>query len=120
MSRYADLILPGIFNDPAQFRQFDRDLLTALGGWSLQLKGILDRGISFNDNVDSVVVSFTSNGVANTEDTIAHTLGKVPTYFLVASLDKGAVIYKGTTAFTATNIYVKSTVASTAVKLILL
>lgn len=117
MAKYADLILPAGFVDGQ--RPFDKELCSALQRWSLYIKAILDGGIMV-ENMDADVVTFTSNAVANTEDAIAHGLGKVPTHFVVTSLDKGAVIYKGTTAFTKTNVYLKSTVASTAVQIILL
>ena len=57
---------------------------------------------------------FTSNGTANTEDTIAHLLGRVPVGVLASLPDKAAVLYKGTTAWTSTNIYVKTSVATVA------
>lgn len=121
MSRYADPVFPAIFTAAQEYlRQFDRDLITALGNWSLNIKGILDKGISVDDNLDCDVIEFTSNAVAGTEDTIAHSLGKVPHHYIVTSVDKAAVIYRGTTAFTSTNVYLKSSVATTAVKIILL
>lgn len=119
--RAPEPVLPGIFTQrQAELRPFDRELVASIGNWALELKAILDRGISLEDNVDAAVASFTSNAVANTEDTIAHTLGRVPTYFIVGDIDKGGVVYKGTTAFTKTNVYLKTTVASAAVKVILL
>lgn len=64
------------------------------------------------------VVADTGN--ADTEFTVAHTIGAVPIGFLVTNIDKGAVIYDSGTAWTSTNIYLKSTVANTAVTLFLL
>lgn len=119
MSKYANPVLPQVFTQDG-IRTFDRDLLTGLGNWSLVLEAILNRGIALEDNVDCVVVSYTSHATPDAESTVAHTLGKVPSYFIVASLDKGGVVYKGTTAFTSTNVYLKCSVASAAVKLILI
>ena len=118
MSRYALPSLPALFVDGA--RDFDKGLLTGLSSWATLLGGILDRGITLADNVDCDIVSFTTNATPDAETTVAHALGKVPTYFIVADLDKGGVVYKGATAFTSTNVYLKCTVASAAVKLILL
>jgi hypothetical protein len=84
------------------------------------MKGILDRGISLTDNIDAVIASFTSNATPDTEDTVAHTLGRIPSYFIVADINKGGVVYRGATTFTKTNVYLKTTVASAAVKVILL
>jgi hypothetical protein len=120
MSIFQEPPFPALFTAAKDLRDFDRDLINALGGMTLNLKAILDRGISLGDNIDAAVASFTSNAVPDTEDTIAHTLGRVPTYFIVADLDKNGTVYRGTTAFTRTNVYLKTSVASAAVKVILL
>ena len=54
----------------------------------------------------------------DTEDTTAHTLGKVPTGFFVISQDKAGSLYDSGTAFTATNIFTKCDVASVTFKII--
>ena len=63
--------------------------------------------------------SFTSNGVADTEETIKHGLSRVPTGYIVVSQDKAASLYKGSTAWTNEIIYLKSSVASTAWKILI-
>lgn len=119
--KFSELILPSAFNlNLADLRQLDRDLMAALGNWSFSLKGILDRGISLTDNLDATVASFTSNATPDTEDTVAHSLGRAPTYFLLADINKGAFVYRGPTAFTKTHVYLKTSAASAAVKVILL
>lgn len=121
MTKYNSPQFPAIFTENfAGLRTFDRDLITILGEFDLSLKAILDKGVSLNDNVDAAVVSYTSNATPDTEDTVAHTLGKIPTYFIVGDIDKGGVVYRSGTTFTSTNIYLKCTVASAAIKLILL
>ena len=79
---------------------------------------ILNRGIAFGDNIDCRLVSFTSSATPDAENTIVHTLGKIPTGYIVYSIDKAAIIYNGTTTWTATNIYLKANVASTTAKII--
>jgi len=117
MTAYSGPNLPAIFTEAFRgLREFDKNLITELGKWDIGLKSILDRGISFSDNIDAVSISFTSSGTPDAENTVAHTLGKVPTGFLVYDLNKGAVVYRGTTSWTATNIYLKVNTASTAVK----
>ena len=119
--KFPEPIFPGLFTQNQQgMREFDKSLVAALGNWAMGLKGLLERGISIADNIDGVVSTFTSNAVADTEDTVAHTLGRIPIYFVTLSLDKGAIVYKGTTTFTKTNVYLKTTQASTAVKILLL
>jgi len=122
VTEYAEPNFPAQFidnpNDPNQ--QFVRDLVNSLGSWAAVLQAILDKGISLQDNIDADVISYTSNGTPDTEDTVAHTLGKIPTYFIVGDIDKGGIVYRSGTTFTSSNIYVKCTVASAAVKLILI
>ena len=120
MTKYAEPHFPDLFTaDPPAVLRFMRELRMVLGSWSLVMQAMMDHGLSLADNIDCAIVSFTSNATPDTEDTVAHTLGKVPTYYVVASLNKGAVVYKSGTAFTATNGYLKTTVATTAVTLIL-
>lgn len=121
MSRFAEPVFPALFTQSQdELRQFDRDLVSALGNWALSLKGILDRGLSLEDNIDAAVASFTSSATPDTEDMVAHTLGRVPRYFIVADINKGGVVYRSATSFTKTNVYLKTSVASAAVKVILL
>ena len=65
-------------------------------------------------NLDSVYVVFTSNGTANTQDTVAHNLLRTPVGYFPVKQDKAAVLYDGTTTFTTTNIYFRTSVATVA------
>lgn len=84
----------------------------------LNLDAMLNRGLRFQDNFDCKLVSFTSSVTPDAENTVAHTLGRIPTGFIVYSLDKGAVVYLGGTTWTATNAYLKVNTATTATKVI--
>ena len=66
-------------------------------------------------NLYGQVKIYTTNAVANNEDTVAHTLGRAPIGFLILNRDKAGVVYDGGTAWTATNIYLKCDTASTTV-----
>ncbi len=92
------------------------ELLRRLEEYDRNNGAILNRGIRFEDNFDAVSITYTSNAVADTEDTVTHTLGKVPTGFIVYSINKGGVVYLSGTAATKTNIYLKCSTTSTAVK----
>lgn len=106
--------LPNIFLQfKDQIRKLDDDLFRYLNEQDENLASIFENGINFDENVDGDFVTFTSNAIANTEDSIAHELGKIPTGFIVTALDKGAVIYNGGTVDTKTVIHLKSTVAAT-------
>jgi hypothetical protein len=72
------------------------------------------------ENISGEFQVYTSNAVADTEDTIAHTLGAVPIGFIVINIDKGGVVYDGGTAWTSSNIYLKCSTTSTNITLFLL
>lgn len=64
--------------------------------------------------LDAKYQVFTSGGAGAT-NTVAHGLGRVPTGFVVTKVNKASVIYDAGVSWTATNIYLKSEVATTAV-----
>lgn len=70
-------------------------------------------------NFNGVWSVFTSNGTANTEDAIPHTLGRVPLGALVSLPDKAAILYRGSTTWTTTTVYFKTSVATVAWKVML-
>lgn len=73
-------------------------------------------------NISGQFVTYTSNGVANTEDTIAHTVGSVPIGYLILGQNKAGSLYQLAstgTAWTSTNIYLKCSVASVTFNLFL-
>ena len=70
-------------------------------------------------NFDAVWVAYTSNGSADTEDTVAHNLGRVPVGFFQGMPDKAAVIYNSGTAWTTTNIFLAADAATVVVNLLL-
>ena len=72
------------------------------------------------ENISGEFQVFTSNAIADTEDTISHTLGAVPIGYIVLGRDKAGVLYNGSTAWTSTSIYFKSNVASTTYTVFLL
>lgn len=119
MTEYRSPNFPALFIDSQlELRQFDRDLINALGDWDFNLRGILQGGLSLTDNVDVDIVSFTSSATPDAENTVSHGLGKVPAGFIVVNLNKGAVVYDSGTAWTESSIYLKCNTASTIVKII--
>ena len=84
----------------------------------LELNRSLDEEFTkISTALEPVKISFTSNGVADTETTVAHSLGRVPTGVYVYEQDKAGSLYKSK-AFDANNIYMKSDVATVAFKVI--
>jgi hypothetical protein len=90
-----------------------RDFVQILSEQEISLTSLLNQGLRIPDNFDGALLSYTSNAVANTQDTVAHGLRKVPSYFITLSVDKGGVVYKSA-AFDSTNVYLKNTAASVA------
>lgn len=101
-----------------ELSRFDKEISRILSELMTNLTNMFDRGITFSENISCDLVAYTSNAVANTEDTVAHALGKIPTGYLVYGIDKACSIYLGSTTWTATNIYLKTSVATVAVKII--
>lgn len=68
---------------------------------------IVNGGLDLLTNNKGFTFTGATPGVANTEFTITHNLGYIPTGFLVVSIDQAAIVYKGVTAWTATAISLK-------------
>lgn len=98
-------------------RKFDSDLIRSLFEHDDNMASILDKGISFGENFDSSYVTFTTHATPGTEFTVAHNLERVPTGYIPVTKDKAADIYN-TTAPDETNLYLKSSASSAAIKLL--
>ena len=87
-----------------------------------EVSTILDGGLGFGDGVGSdnltgAWVTYTTNGTPDTEDAIAHNLGHVPIGVLAMVPPAAGYLYKGTTTWTTTHIYMKCSAAAQAVTL---
>jgi len=71
-----------------------------------------------NPAIGSEVLTVTSDGTANTEYSVAHGLGRVPTGYLVIGQDKAAVNYNGTTPNTDSLLYLRTDTVTVALKLL--
>lgn len=105
---------------PAPKDQSQTDLFLVLSDFFRKIVNILNRGITFGENVDCRLITFTSSATPDAENTVAHTLGKVPIGYIVYGKNKAGDVYTGTTTWTNTNIYLKVAVASVAVKIIVI
>lgn len=61
--------------------------------------------------------SVSDTGTADTEFSVSHNLGRVPSGFVVTKTNKAGIVYDSGTAWTATAIYLKCSAANTAVTL---
>lgn len=105
--------------DPDKGNKFQTDLVDRLLRYTLKIGDILNKGIRAADNWDAQTISATL-ATADTEQAVAHTLKRIPLGYIVLSMDKVATIYDGTTAWTNTNIYIRSSADATTVKIILI
>lgn len=113
MTSFQEPNFPALFAQQFdQLRQFDKDLITTLSNWSMILKSILDGGISMDDNMDAVRVSFVSHATPGTEFSVSHELGKVPTGYFVIGQTGAGTIYDGVTPNTKTTLYFTSDASS--------
>ena len=119
MTEFKGKVFPLLFTPRYKDqRKLDVDLIRILTEREDNLKSILSRGLSFQDNFDAVLLDYTSNGSPDTEDAVAHLLGRVPVGRIVYRQDKAGSLYDSGTAFTASNIYLQSDVATVAFKII--
>jgi hypothetical protein len=68
--------------------------------------------------LNAVYVTYTSNATANTADSVAHALGRIPVGYIVVNNGNGGVVYNGGVAFSGATISLKCTTASNAVTLL--
>jgi hypothetical protein len=73
--------------------------------------------VSFSDNVAGKFFAVADTGAANTEFSVTHSFGAVPTDFILTSSDKATEIYKSGTAWTSTIAYFKSSTANCVIRL---
>jgi hypothetical protein len=94
--------------------------LKALHDWNQNHSRILSGNVEFGDtmtnkepgrNIKCSKATGATPGVANTEFAVTHILGKVPITFFHHT-DNGGVIYKSTTPWTNTQIFLKCTTAT--------
>lgn len=78
-----------------------------------------DRNIMMSDEATALIakldgefVTYVSNATPDTEDTVTHTLGRVPKGYFVIRKDKAGDIYDGGTADTDTELHLKCAVAT--------
>lgn len=114
---------PLIREDDPRARHLSTDYLQRLRRMARNLTFLdADGGITSGRralNIDGVWVHYVSNGTANTEDTVSHNLQRTPSGIWVSVPDKNAVIYRGTTAWTSTQVFLKASAATVTVDIFL-
>jgi hypothetical protein len=127
MTEFKDVGIPAVFRQlpinqdkPSidMFFAIIQDLIRVLDERDTNLKAILDRGGSFDDNMDVRRVSVVSHVTPGTEFSVAHTFGKIPLGYIVAGQNLAGDVFDGTTANTSTTLFLKSNAASVTFRLV--
>lgn len=98
--------------------EFEKTLEQGLLNFSKEVAGVINGGIRVDENLNAAIITIADSGSANSENTIAHTLKRVPQGFLVINTNKAVSAYDSGTAWTATNIFVKFNTANCTVKVL--
>lgn len=77
-----------------------------------QIKKAINNGLTFSDNFDGKIseVSFTT---ADTNTSVSHGLGRVPSGYLVLNRSANMVVYDGSSAATSSTFYLRSSAQGT-------
>lgn len=103
--------------------------LNNLAGQSQQLARVLSGNTSYGttmsnadqqNNMNCFKATGTTPGSANTEFAIQHTLGRIPITIDAQDTNNGGLLYRSSTPWTKTTVYLKCTTASAAYNMILI
>lgn len=105
--------------DPESMAEWAKNLEQALQEYLDEVTNIINGAFRLEDNADVAIKTATTDAVPGDEVAVAHGLKRTPNGFAVLSTDKAAVIYDGSTANDATNLYIRSDTGTVAVKLLI-
>jgi hypothetical protein len=104
---------------PDEKNAFEKGLEKELLSYSQEIAQVINKGIKFTDNFDSQIKTISDSGLADSENTIAHTLKRVPTGYLILKINNAGIVYDSGTAWTDTNIYLKCSSANAAITILI-
>jgi hypothetical protein len=96
--------------------------------WTKNLVRVLSGNISFGSSMSNADLSANMNcwkasgttpGTSDTEFAVNHSLGRIPLTIGAQDTNNGGLLYRSTTAWTSTVVYLKCTTASAAYNIIL-
>ena len=96
--------------------------------WNEHIGTVLTRNVSYghtmsnadqNVNTDTWKATGTTPGVANTDFTINHSLGRIPITIVGQDTNNGGLVYRGSVPWTKTTVTLRCTTASAAYNVIL-
>lgn len=97
---------------------FETSLEQELLSYTYELSELLNAGLKFSDNFNAQIITITDTGAANSENTLAHTLKRVPEGFIITYANKAVAGYDSGTSWTTSNIYLKFNAANCNVKVL--
>lgn len=111
--------------DDTKPEQWARDVDSDLNTVFLCLSGRIRFGpnnttINKGENILGQFVTYTTNGSANTEDTVPHNLGSVPVGYIVVKQNKSGSVFDSGSTWTVNNLYLKCSGTSVLVTLFLI
>lgn len=114
---------------PRRTLQFTTPTMDNLVDWLQRHGRVLDGNVSFGQtnvnktnrdrNIDSFMANGATPGVANTEFSVTHSLGRIPITFF-GHTDNGGVLYKSTTAWSKTAVFLKCTTVTANYQVVLI
>ena len=99
---------------------FDKFLEKELSSYSRTLGTIINNGIKFADNVNCAIKEVADTGLADSEFSVAHGLGRTPVGYFIIGRDCACSVYDGGSANTATTLYLRCSVANAALKVLII
>ncbi len=99
--------------------EFERTLESELQSYALEVAQMLNKGLFFSDNFNAATVAVADTGGADTEFTVAHSLKRIPSGYLVIRRSKAGVVYDSGTPFSATNVYLKCSAVNAAITVLI-
>lgn len=108
-----------VLNEKRQLQEQIRDLQVQMDKLFTCLQGRVSFGTGVDgidgQNISGQFQQFTTSATPDAENTIAHTVGSIPTGYIVLWQDIAGTLYQSPTSgtdWTSTNIYLKCNVAS--------
>ena len=85
---------------------------------------LVNRNISYghqvngqDQNIDGMLIEVPDTGLANTEFAVTHNLGRVPLFYDIKYMSLATQVFDSGTAWTASQIYLKSTTAHVKIRI---
>lgn len=102
---------------PDPKNSFEVALEQELQSYSMEVSQMLNKGLKFSDNFNAEIKSVADSGNANTEFSVAHTLKRTPSGFIIFRINKAGVVYDSGGTWSDTALLLKCSAANCAITL---